>query len=56
MIDWLRNLPESAARARLLLAHGTGAPMDSEFMSAVSENLAAGGIEVWLVGTDASFA
>lgn len=47
MIDWLRNLPESAARARLLLAHGAGAPMDSEFMNAMAESLAAGGIEVW---------
>lgn len=47
MIDWLHNLPERPARARLVLAHGAGAPMDSEFMNAVAEQLAAGGLEVW---------
>lgn len=47
MIDWLKDLPEGPARARLLLAHGAGAPMDSDFMTAMAEHLAAGGLEVW---------
>lgn len=47
MIDWLRDLPEGPARARLVLAHGAGAPMGSEFMNAMAEQLVAGGLEVW---------
>ncbi len=47
MIDWLRDFPQGPARARLLLAHGAGAPMDSEFMNAVAEHLPGTGIEVW---------
>jgi len=34
------------ARARLLLAHGAGAPMDSEFMGELARALAAGGMRV----------
>ncbi|MGB5704472.1 MAG: alpha/beta fold hydrolase [Polyangiales bacterium] len=31
---------------RLLLAHGAGAPMDSDFMSAIAERIASAGIQV----------
>lgn len=41
----LRNGPEDA-RARVLLAHGAGASMDSPFMNAVAEGLAAHGLFV----------
>lgn len=45
MIDLLCNRPESA-RALLLLAHGAGAPMDSDFMNQAAEGLACRGISV----------
>lgn len=35
------------AQARLILAHGAGAPMDSAFMNTMSDLLAARQIEVW---------
>lgn len=47
MTDWLRNSPSGTARARLLLAHGAGAPMDTDFMTVVAEGLSARGIDVW---------
>lgn len=46
MTDWLRSTPERP-RARLLLAHGAGAPMDSDFMNAMAEGLCAAGVDVW---------
>ncbi len=46
MIDWLKNTPAQPV-ARLLLAHGAGAPMDSEFMQVMAEGLSARGIDVW---------
>jgi len=46
MIEWLKNTPGQPV-ARLLLAHGAGAPMDSDFMQAMAEGLCARGIEVW---------
>lgn len=46
MIDWLKNTPARPV-ARLLLAHGAGAPMDSEFMQVMAEGLCERGIEVW---------
>lgn len=42
----LKNTPERP-QARLLLAHGAGAPMDSEFMQVMAEGLCALGIDVW---------
>jgi len=44
MVDLLRTGPPSSPC--LLLAHGAGAPMDSPFMNAIAERLAAGGVEV----------
>lgn len=44
--DWLWNRPDRSPLATLLLAHGAGAPMDSEFMQAMAERLAARGIQV----------
>lgn len=44
MATLLRTAPPSAPR--LLLAHGAGAPMDSPFMNAIAESVAAAGIEV----------
>jgi predicted alpha/beta-hydrolase family hydrolase len=41
----LTDGPENAAQ-RILLAHGAGAPMDSEFMNEVARGLAAGGMRV----------
>lgn len=41
----LTDGPENAAH-RILLAHGAGAPMDSEFMEEVAKGLAAGGMRV----------
>ncbi|MGB1221609.1 MAG: alpha/beta family hydrolase, partial [Alcanivoracaceae bacterium] len=38
--------PAGECRARLLLAHGAGAPMDSDFMNAISDLLAEQGIAV----------
>lgn len=42
----LRDTPP-APYARLLLAHGAGAPMDSAFMNRVAQGLSEAGIEVW---------
>jgi predicted alpha/beta-hydrolase family hydrolase len=44
MIDFLRT--GRASSPRLLLAHGAGAPMDSDFMNAIAEKIAASRIEV----------
>ena len=44
MIDLLRT--GFGGTPRLLLAHGAGAPMDSPFMNAIAESVAAAGIEV----------
>ena len=44
MIDLLRT--GVGGTPRLLLAHGAGAPMDSPFMNAIAESVAAAGIEV----------
>ena len=44
MVALLRTGPPSTPR--LLLAHGAGAPMDSQFMNTVAEQVAAAGIEV----------
>jgi predicted alpha/beta-hydrolase family hydrolase len=41
----LRNGPEDAA-STLLLAHGAGAPMDSEFMNAFAQGLGDRGVQV----------
>lgn len=38
--------PLCDARGRLILAHGAGAPMDSSFMTAMAERLAARGVRV----------
>ncbi len=46
MTDWLKNTPVAPV-ARLLLAHGAGAPMDSEFMNVMAEGLCARRIDVW---------
>lgn len=46
MIEWLKNTPEQAF-ARLLLAHGAGAPMNSDFMNTMAEGLCDRGIDVW---------
>ncbi|MDR3560811.1 MAG: alpha/beta hydrolase, partial [Negativicutes bacterium] len=42
---WLWDAPEQA-RACLILAHGAGAPMDSEFMNQIARKLAARGVAV----------
>ena len=39
--EWLWNRPVAAAQATLILGHGAGAPMDSEFMTQMAEMLAA---------------
>lgn len=44
MIRLLRNGPDSSPR--LLLAHGAGAPMDSDFMNGFSQRVAAAGFQV----------
>lgn len=44
--SWLWNRPDHPPLATLILAHGAGAPMDSEFMHAMAERLAARGIAV----------
>ncbi|MFD1582713.1 alpha/beta family hydrolase, partial [Microbulbifer halophilus] len=46
MPEFLRDTSTGAVRARFLFAHGAGAPMDSEFMQAVSAGLCERGIEV----------
>lgn len=43
---WLCNRPTGESRATLILAHGAGAPMDSEFMQYMAQHLAARGITV----------
>ena len=43
-VEWLCNLPTGPAQAYLILAHGAGAPMDSAFMQAMAELLAARGL------------
>ncbi|MGG5873455.1 alpha/beta family hydrolase [Pseudomonas peli] len=44
--SWLWDRPLGEARATLILAHGAGAPMDSEFMQTMAQSLAARGIAV----------
>lgn len=44
--EWLWDRPEGASRACLILAHGAGAPMDSEFMDGMATRLAVRGITV----------
>lgn len=46
MAEWLINRPEQSPMARVVLAHGAGAPMDSEFMERVADLLCAAGCEV----------
>lgn len=46
MTDWLIDKPTGAPVARFLLAHGAGAPMDSEFMEQLSALLCNLGCEV----------
>lgn len=46
MAEMLVDRPAGRAAARLLLAHGAGAPMDSEFMQAIAARLCARGVEV----------
>lgn len=43
--DWLINGPSNALRT-IVLAHGAGAPMGSEFMAVIASGLAAHGIRV----------
>lgn len=43
---WLIEQPDSPAKARLLLAHGAGAPMDSPFLVEYAQALASLGVEV----------
>lgn len=47
MIDFLVNEPKSNTRANLILAHGAGALMDSDFMNTIAEGLAERDIRVW---------
>ena len=44
--DFLETRPDGTARATLLLAHGAGAPMDSDFMNLLATALARRGIRV----------
>lgn len=44
--EWLWDRPGAAAQATLILGHGAGAPMDSEFMTQMAEMLAARGVAV----------
>ncbi|AOS97544.1 Alpha/beta hydrolase family protein [Microbulbifer aggregans] len=46
MSEWLVDRPTGEPRARFLFAHGAGAPMDSDFMSALAGTVSAQGIEV----------
>ncbi|MBU0807855.1 MAG: dienelactone hydrolase family protein [Gammaproteobacteria bacterium] len=41
---WLWDRPLGEPRATLILAHGAGAPMDSEFMQQMTQNLVACGV------------
>ncbi|MBS7724465.1 alpha/beta hydrolase [Pseudomonas lalucatii] len=43
---WLWNRPVGECRATLILAHGAGAPMDSDFMQQMAERLAERGVAV----------
>lgn len=43
---WLWNRPAGETYATLILAHGAGAPMDSEFMQQMAQLLAARGVAV----------
>lgn len=43
---WLRDEPEGEVKATLILAHGAGAPMDSEFMTVMARSLATRGVAV----------
>ncbi len=43
---WLWSAPQVPARACLILAHGAGAPMDSDFMNPMAAQLAARGVGV----------
>ncbi|WP_082805218.1 alpha/beta family hydrolase [Pseudomonas sp. BMS12] len=43
---WLWNGADGMSQATLILAHGAGAPMDSEFMQRMAELLATGGVNV----------
>ena len=42
--QWLYDLPDGPVQGHLILAHGAGAPMDSPFMHAMAELLAARGL------------
>jgi len=44
--SWLWDRPLGEVRATLILAHGAGAPMDSDFMQQMAQNLAARGVAV----------
>lgn len=46
MSEWLIDRPVAEPRARFLFAHGAGAAMDSDFMTALSRELSERGIEV----------
>ena len=41
------KIKSSSPHATLVLAHGAGAPMDSPFMNAISDALAAHGVSTW---------
>ncbi|MDZ4338138.1 MAG: alpha/beta family hydrolase [Pseudomonas sp.] len=43
---WLWDRPSGETRATLILAHGAGAPMDSDFMQQMAQSLAARGVAV----------
>ena len=43
---WLWNAAHKQAEATLILAHGAGAPMDSDFMNNIAERLAMRGVNV----------
>lgn len=47
MTDFLRNRPASPPLACLILAHGAGAAMDSDWMNVLAEGLCARRVEVW---------
>ena len=44
--SWLWDYPSGEVRATLILAHGAGAPMDSEFMQQMAHSLAWRGVAV----------
>ena len=45
-LPWLWDEPPQGVQATLILAHGAGAPMDSPFMQAMAQGLAARGVRV----------